>query len=212
MLNRRRAAVGLAVGLGGLAVVPLAVTRIEIHQALETYRLLPRDRTVSPSAQKTAVIYFSRSGNTALLSRHLAIKLDAALYPITASDYDLGLMGWANAMIDARKIDAVISPPSIDLTGHDVVYLGSPIWLYSPAPPIWQFVEQNRFDGKRVVLFNTFNSKFKPEFIEIFRQKVLQRGARVFEHQFIKRGRMGWQLSSEAMLQAFTEHWISSSS
>jgi len=88
-----------------------------------------------------------------------------------------------------------------------VVYLGSPIWLYSPAPPIWQFVEQNRFDGKHVVLFNTFNSRFKQEFIDTFRQKVLQRGARSFEHQFIRRGRMGQQRSPEEMLEAFDSEW-----
>ena len=209
MLNRRRAAVGLAVGLGGLAVVPLAVTRIEIHQARETSLLLPSERSNNPTDQRTAVVYFSRSGNTALLSRHLASQFDAALYQLDANDYDLGLLGWANAMCDARQQEARISPASIDLTGHDVVYLGSPIWLYSPAPPIWQFVEQNRFDGKRVVLFNTFNSKFKPEFIEIFRQKVMQRGALAFEHQFIRRGRMGWQLTSHEMLESFTAQWIS---
>ena len=70
-------------------------------------------------------------------------------------------MGWVNAMRDARS-KAVIAPQTIDLSGHDVIYLGSPIWLYSPAPPIWQFVQQNRFDGKRVVLLNTFNSRLSP--------------------------------------------------
>ena len=116
-------------------------------------------------------------------------------------------MGWVNAMRDARRHEAVISPPTIDLSGHDVVYLGSPIWLYSPAPPIWQFVERNRFDGKRVVLFNTFNSRFEPEYIAAFRHAVLQRGARSFEHQFIRRGRMGGQLSPQDMLTAFDAAW-----
>ncbi len=192
-----------------MLLISLSATRIEIHQAHETSRLLPRERTNNPTAQRTAVVYFSRSGNTALLSRHLARQFNAALYQVNASNYDLGLLGWVNAMCDARYQEARISPPSIDLKGHDVVYLGSPIWLYSPAPPIWQFVEQNRFDGKRVVLFNTFNSKFKPEFIEIFRQKVMQRGALAFEHQFIRRGRMGWQLTSHEMLESFTAQWIS---
>ena len=70
----------------------------------------------------------------------------------------------------------------------DSIYLGSSIWLYSPAPPIWQFVEKNRFDGKHVVLFNTFNSKFKQEYINTFHQKVMERGAVSFEHQFVNRG------------------------
>jgi len=208
MLNRRRIAVGMAVGLGGLALVPLAVTRIESHQARETARLLPHEGNAGPSAQRTAVVFFSRSGNTALLSRHLSKRLNAVLYRLEASDYDLGLVGWVNAMRDARGHEAVISPQTIDLSANEVVYLGSPIWLFSPVPPIWQFIEQSRFDGKRVVLFNTFNSRFKPEYIETFRQRVLQRGARSFEHQFIRRGRMGQQLSSQEMLDAFDAEWV----
>ena len=208
MLNRRRVAVGMAVGLGGLALVPLAVTRIESHQARETAQLLPHEGNAEPSAQRTAVVFFSRSGNTALLSRHLAKRLNAVLYRLAASDYDLGLVGWVHAMRDARSHEAVISSQRIDLSGHEVVYLGSPIWLFSPAPPIWQFVELSRFDGKRVVLFNTFNSRFKPEYIETFRQRVLQRGARSFEHQFIRRGRMGQQLSPQEMLDAFDAGWV----
>jgi flavodoxin len=208
-LTRRRVVVGAAMGLAGLSLVPLVVTRVENWQAGETARLLPHDGSSSSSAQRTAIVYFSRSGSTALLARHLTRRMKGSLYRIDANAYDLGLMGWVNAMRDARTHEAVISPQSIDLSGHDVVYLGSPIWLYSPAPPIWQFVERNRFDGKRVVLFNTFNSRFAPEYIAAFRQKVLRRGARSFEHQFIRRGRMGGQLSPQEMLNAFEALWVS---
>ena len=208
MLNRRHLAAGMAIGLSGLALVPLVVTRVENHQARETARLLPRDGTAQPPLNRTAIVFFSRSDNTALLSRHLARRLNASFFRLEASDYGLGFVGWVNAMRDATNHKAAISPRSIDLTGHDVVYLGSPIWMFSPAPPIWQVVEQNRFDGKRVVLFNTFNSRFKPEYIETFRQKVLQRGARSFEHQFVRRGRMGQQLAPQEMLEAFDAHWV----
>ena len=166
MLNRRRVGIGMAIGLSGLALVPLIVTRVENHQAGETARLLPDDKSAGPSPQRTAVVFFSRSGNTALLSRHLARRLDASLFRLKASDYDLGFIGWVNAMRDAGNHETAISPRTIDLAGHDAVYLGSPIWMYSPAPPIWQFVEHHRFDGQRVVLFNTFNSRFKPEYVE----------------------------------------------
>ena len=207
-MNRRRVAVGMAIGLSGLALVPLVVTRVENQQARETARLLPHDGTAQPAPHRTAVVFFSRSGNTALLSRHLAGRLNASLFRLGASAYDLGFMGWVNAMRDARNHEAAIAPRTIDLTGHDVVYLGSPIWMYSPAPPIWQFIGQNRFDGKRVVLFNTFNSRFKPEYIGTMRQKLLQRGARSFEHQFIRRGRMGQQLAPQEMLEAFDAKWV----
>jgi flavodoxin len=198
---------GLALVLTAMILVPLVVTRIENYQARQNEQLLPHVASAERLPRRTAVVFFSRSGNTALLARHLAKKLDASLYRLEATDYDLGIMGWVYAMLDARNHEAVISPQTIDLSGHDVIYLGSPIWMYSPAPPIWQFVDQNRFDGKHVVLFNTFNSKFKQEYIDTFRQEVLKRGARPFEHQFIRRGRMLQQISPEEMIGAFDSEW-----
>jgi hypothetical protein len=39
----------------------------------------------------------------------------------------------------------------------NLIILGSPIWYFRPAQPLWTFVEKNNFQGKAVVLFNTFN-------------------------------------------------------
>lgn len=112
-------------------------------------------------------------------------------------------------MNDARGHVADITPRTIDLTQFDTIYLGSPVWLYSPAPPIWAFAENNRFDGKHVVLFNTFNSHFGPEYIEAFRATVMQRGARSFRHRYILRGRMGQQITPGEMLKAIDAEWFS---
>jgi len=190
------------------ALVPIIVTRIEIQQARHATEL---ERREGPPAQypdsRTAVVYFSRSGNTGIAARHLARRLKARLFRLKAPEYRLGLMGWIQALRDARNHGARISPQKIDLSGFDTVYLGSPIWLYSPAPPIWDFVEHNRFDGQRIVLFNTFNSQFKPEYIDDFRTRVMARGARSFEHRFVRRGRMGQQLSTEEMLDIVDTEW-----
>ena len=88
------------------------------------------------------------------------------------------------------------------------VGLGSPVWFYSPAPPLWAFVENNRFDGKDVVLFNTFNSNFGDDQIAAFRLKVMERGAKSFEHRHVLRGRMTQQLTPEEMLHAIDNEWF----
>ncbi|WP_111495280.1 flavodoxin family protein [Marinobacter bohaiensis] len=196
--------VSLAVAAVLAALVPIVVTQIEYHQARENRQHLDA-RPVSDGAARSAVIVFSRSGNTAVLGQYIARKESADYFRLEASAYKLGLMGWIQAMRDARSSEAVITPQTVDLSGYDTVYLGSPIWLYSPAPPIWAFVDRNRFDGQHVVLFNTFNSNFEPGYIDAFRQNVLDRGARSFEHRFVKRGRMGQQLSIDEMIEAFDE-------
>jgi flavodoxin len=195
-----------------LAALQVAVvTIVDHHQARKNAALLSRGVVDVSAGSRAAVVYYSRSGNTALMAQRIAQRLQARLYRVEAPDYQVGLLGWFHAMVDARKDEAVISPGAVDLSDYDSIYLGSPIWLYSPAPPIWQFVELNRFDNKHVVLFNTFNSQFKPEYIESFRVRVLERGARSFEHRYIRRGRMGQQLSTEQMLQAVDDLWPASS-
>jgi len=207
----------LAVGIGALLAVAVlvlfAVTWIESRQARQLEGKQPYTPAM-PGTSRTAVVYFSRSGNTALAARHVAQRLDAQLFPLDAPDYRLGLSGLAHALKDANtlkeKPDALpeIIPRTIDLTPFETVWLGSPVWLYSPAPPIWAFVEHNRFDGQRVVLFNTFNSHFGEDHIAALRAKVMARGAVSFEHRHVLRGRMTQQLTAEEMLRAIDAEWF----
>ena len=186
---------------------PVAVVLVDYYQARQNAVYLAQQSTVTTVGSRVAVVYYSRSGNTAVMAQRIAQRTRATLYRLEAPDYQIGLIGWAKALVDARKHEAVISPSAIDLSAYDSVYLGSPIWMYSPAPPIWQFVDLNRFDTKHVVLFNTFNSKFEPEYIDAFKGRVMERGARSFEHRYIRRGRMGQQLSREELLQAVDAMW-----
>lgn len=208
----------LAVLFGALLAVAvlvlLAVTWIESRQS----RQLAGKQPYAPpaTASRAAVVYFSRSGNTALAARHVARRLDAQLFALEAPDYQLGVGGLAHALKDANalkeKLEALpdIRPRTIDLAPFETVWLGSPVWLYSPAPPIWAFVEHNRFDGQHVVLFNTFNSRFGDEHIAAIRAKVMARGAKSFEHRHVLRGRMTQQLTPEQMLQAIDAEWFGS--
>ncbi|WP_235331426.1 flavodoxin family protein [Aeromonas hydrophila] len=201
--------------LGALAaavvVVLLAVSFIERRQAYELAGL----EAESPQVARphTAVVYFSRSGNTALAARHLANRLGARLFALDASAYRLGPGGLVKALGDANALKSTpealpdIVPRTLDLSPFDTLWLGSPVWLYSPAPPIWAFIEHNRFDGKEVVLFNTYNSHFGEEHIAALKAKVMARGAKSFSHRHVLRGRMTHQLPPEQML-AEIDKWF----
>ena len=191
------------------ALIPVTVTWIEHRQARDLQALTPYVPAAVEQKSRTAVVYFSRSGNTAFAARHVAKRLGAQLFEIQAPAYRLGLQGWSRAMLDARQHEADIMPRTIDLSEFNTVYLGAPIWLYSPAPPIWDFVEHNRFDGKHIVLFNTFNSQFKAEYIDAFKAKVMEHGARSFEHRFVRRGRMTQQISPDEMVSVIESEWFS---
>lgn len=201
--------------LGALAatvvVVLLAVSFIERRQANELAGLEAESQQVANP--RTAVVYFSRSGNTALAARHLANRLGARLFALDAPAYRLGPGGLVKALGDANALKSTpealpdIVPRTLDLSPFDTLWLGSPVWLYSPAPPIWAFVEHNRFDGKDVVLFNTYNSHFGEEHIEALKAKVMARGAKSFAHRHVLRGRMTRQLTPDQMVAAIDD-WL----
>lgn len=201
----------LAALAAAVVVVLLAVSFIERRQAYELAGLEAEIQQVA--SPRTAVVYFSRSGNTALAARHLATRLGARIFALDTPAYRLGPRGLVQALGDAnilkRAPEALpdIVPRILDLSPFDTVWLGSPVWLYSPAPPIWAFVEHNRFDGKDVVLFNTYNSHFGEEHIAALRTKVMARGAKSFTHRHVLRGRMTRQLTPDQMVAAIDD-WL----
>jgi hypothetical protein len=141
----------------------------------------------------------------------LLIALQASAYQLGGSGLSYALKG-AYRLKDNSEALPEITPCGMDLTSFNSVGLGSPIWLYSPAPPIWAAVEHNCFDGQHVVLFNTFNSHFGDDHIARLQAKVLPCGALSFEHRHVLRGRMTQQLTAEQMLQAIDAEWLGSSS
>ena len=191
--------------LGVLAAIAVAlwVTHVENTQHSQNQAYIDQHKRSAPPLSDTAVIVFSRSGNTGVLAQHIADTTDADIHEICAKDYELGIPGWISALRDARKTIATITPNDINLKQYTTVYLGSPIWLYSPAPPIWQFANDQDFTGKDVILFNTFNSKFEQSYIDDFQSLVMANGAKSFKHRYVNRGRMGNQLTTEQMLDVF---------
>lgn len=189
--------VGLVVAAPILYLVYIAL--VENYQFNKNNELLIKRPTVNDSG--VAVVSFSRSGTTRLMANRIAHIFNADEFRIEAPEYERGVVGLVKATAQARNHDVEIHPKKIDLSKYHTVFLGSPIWLYSPAPPIWTFLKNNNFDGKKVVLFNSHNSKFEQRFIDEFKEIAISRGATSFEHKIILRGRVGSQLSIDEFLK-----------
>ncbi len=159
----------------------------------------------APDPQKQTgvlVVYYSRSGNTEALAREIARKLAADIVRIESAAYSLDYKGWRRASKDAgSEVLAQIKPEAVDMSRYRLVFLGSPIWWYRPAPPLWTFVEKNDFSGKPIILFNTFNSRFKPEKIQEFRRKIEEKGGKLVDHIYIRRGRVYYQKSGQELIR-----------
>lgn len=189
-------------GLVLITIVGCAIVIVSIdnYQFKRNKKIIEKLQTDNASSN-TLVVFFSRSGNTELMARKIAEIKKAHVLPIQSERNQIGFSGWIEALTDARKTTTEISPSKIDLSKYDTIYIGSPIWLYSPAPQVFEFAKNNDFTGKNVILFNSMNSKFEQKYIDDFKNVIEQNGGAFEKHIYIIRGRMTQQMDSDSFLK-----------
>ena len=108
---------------------------------------------------KVAVVYYSQSkvGNTATVAKWIAKHTGGELVPIETVEAYPDAYG---ETLKAAKKDmenggtrAIKAVPPLD--SYDVVFIGSPIWYGTYAPPVAEFFKTHSFAGKTVVPFCT---------------------------------------------------------
>jgi len=183
-----------------IAGFAITIVSIDSYQYRRNQKIVEGLLTDNPSS-KTLIVFFSRSGNTELMARKIAELKQAHIIPIQSERNKIGFKGWIEALLDARKTETEISPAKIDLSKYDTIYIGSPIWLYSPAPQVFEFAKNNDFAGKKVILFNSMNSKFEQKYIDDFKNIILKNGGTFEKHIYIVRGRMTQQMDVNSFLK-----------
>lgn len=115
-------------------------------------------QTPAPEAKpKTLVAYYSWSGNTRALARHLADAFGADLLELApVTPYPAAYA----ACLDKAKADIAAGArpdlkPLPDLSAYDAVLVGSPNWWGTLAPPVCAFLETPALAGKKTALFQT---------------------------------------------------------
>ena len=111
--------------------------------------------------ERVLVVYYSWSGNTRKAAECIAEHTGGTLLEITAakpypSDYN-ACVQQAKAEVQQEQTPA-IKPASVDLSKYDVIFVGTPNWWSSIAPPVRTFLTKNKLDGKKVALFVTHGS------------------------------------------------------
>ena len=110
---------------------------------------------------KCAVIYFSWSGNTRFAAETVAKKAGADLFEIKAEkpyNADFGkCCDEAKPECYGKTLRAIKPIEGLDLAKYDVVFVGTPNWWGTMAPPVRTWLTQNvaALKGKTVCLFQT---------------------------------------------------------
>jgi len=137
------------------------------------------------------------------MAKAIASRYQADLIEIEAEEYSNDITGRTRAAMDAWTEERIstINPGIIDLSRYRFIFLGSPIWWYRPAVPLWTFVLKNNFQNQNIILFNTFNSRFKDKHIYEFSDLVKSKGGNLGDHIYIRRGRWYNQLNQNELVK-----------
>ena len=111
---------------------------------------------------KILVAYFSASGVTGSVAKKLTQAIGADIYEIRpAVKYTSADLNWNNSSsrssVEMRDKTSrpELADKNADISGHDVIFLGFPIWWYVAPTIINTFLEAYDFSGKKIILFAT---------------------------------------------------------
>ena len=160
---------------------------------------------------KCAVVYFSWSGNTRFAAETIAKNAGADLFEIKAekpysSDFNK-CCDEAKPECYGKTLRAINPIEGLDLAKYDLVFVGSPNWWGTMAPPVRTWATQNKgaLKGKSVCLFQTHGGggmqRVGKEFVEIFGDTAKVLSPKAFSGSSIK--------SSVAALEAFASERMS---
>jgi flavodoxin len=107
---------------------------------------------------KTLIVYYSWSGNTQKLAQQIQALTGADIFEITPalaypSDYD-ACVKQAKQEINAKKQPELARMPA-NLADYEVIFVGSPNWWSTIAPPVATFLAKAPLRGKSIIPFCT---------------------------------------------------------
>lgn len=119
----------------------------------------PTEQTGTAKTDKKAlVVYFSYTGNTRTLATQIRQSVGGDIFelqPATpySTDYDTVVKQ------GKQEVESGYKPPlksKVDnLTAYDVIFIGTPIWWYTIAPPVATFLAESDLAGKTIIPFCT---------------------------------------------------------
>lgn len=140
----------------------LAITGMQTLSAMDIMQSFQQanSKTTDEGIQgrKTLIIYYSRSGHTREVAKKIQAQTGGDLLEIeTAAPYP---REYADVVQQAKQEIEGDYKPELktkveNIASYDVVFIGSPIWWGTIAPPVASFLAKNDLAGKTVVPFVT---------------------------------------------------------
>ncbi|AHB41714.1 hypothetical protein P148_SR1C00001G0926 [candidate division SR1 bacterium RAAC1_SR1_1] len=107
--------------------------------------------------KKPLIVYYSLEGFTRYVAKNIAKKIGADLLEIhPKKEIKAGFMKYLRGGKQVMmKETPELEPYQIDLTNHDIIYIGTPVWAFTFTPAIRSFLKHTHLKSKKIVLFCT---------------------------------------------------------
>lgn len=108
--------------------------------------------------KKILIAYFSWTGNTEHIAKLIQSEIGGDMFKIETAvpypdDYNETAYGVAKKQHENNILPDLKN--NGDVSGYDVIFVGTPAWWYHMAPAVKTFFSKNNFDGKIIVPFIT---------------------------------------------------------
>jgi flavodoxin len=131
---------------------------------------------------KVLVVYYSNKGKTELAAKTIASALNSEIRKIQEIGKRQGITGFIKSGFQAiLGYASELKPMDFNVSGYDLIVIGSPVWASSPAPAVNSFVKEAGLKGKKVVLFFTLGGTGSQGAIDKLKQKVESMGGKVMK-------------------------------
>ena len=135
---------------------------------------------------KTAIVYYSMSGNTKYVADKIAVRIEGDIIPIepVKAYPDKGAVkffwGGKSAVMGEKP---ALREYEFSLDNYDRIILGTPVWASNFAPPIRTFIKENPdISGKKLAVFTCYSGGGADKAIDKMKKYI---GIKEFEAELI---------------------------
>ena len=106
---------------------------------------------------KVLVVYYSLQGNSKCVGDHIADLLKAdveELKTVKPMDPSHFITNFRKGKKENQVEEVEIKPPKHDPNKYDLIVIGTPVWAWAPAPPVYAYLKKMNIKGKKLALYS----------------------------------------------------------
>lgn len=139
--------------------------------------------TPGAPAMKSLIVYYSLTGKTEIVAQALAAELAADVRQV--EDVEKPTVSWwfniQGGSAAMRGSETAIKPIDTNFDGYGRIFVGSPVWGWSPSTPINAFIAKADFTGKEVIPFMTMGGEDASDALKKMSARIEQRGGKIID-------------------------------